>query len=133
MEQAKGERLGSGIHRRTYVYLPDTSCVLKEAIDEVWPNAAEMQFWLNSQFVKDISMHLAPCVWLSSDARFLIQKRARPVDYDALPLTMPSFLTDIKRSNFGMLDDRLVCIDYAMHITNASTRHKKVHWDDREV
>lgn len=133
MEQVKGEFLGQGIHRKVYVYLPDTTCVLKEAIDEVWPNAAEWRLWSDSHLVEEIAKHLAPCIWLSNDARYLIQKRARPVDYDKLPSTMPGFLTDIKRSNFGILDGQLVCVDYAMYITNASTRHKKVNWDDREI
>ncbi|MBG6194786.1 hypothetical protein IWQ52_002300 [Labrenzia sp. EL_159] len=45
-----------------------------------------------------------------------------------LPDKLPTFLTDIKRENFGLFDGRLVCIDYATTIMDASTRLKKADW-----
>ena len=43
-----------------------------------------------------------------------------------LPDKIPSFLTDVKRANFGYYEGRVVCVDYAMTIPNPSTRMKEV-------
>jgi hypothetical protein len=45
-----------------------------------------------------------------------------------MPERMPSFLTDFKRENFGILRGKLVCIDYAMPIPSYNSRLKKVNW-----
>lgn len=47
-----------------------------------------------------------------------------------MPETIPTFLTDLKRENFGLIDGRIVCVDYAMTIPNPSTRLKQVFWTD---
>lgn len=63
------------------------------------------------------------------NGRILLQHKASPiVDRSALPEQVPAFLSDLKPENFGMLDGRLVCLDYAMTIPNPSTKLKKVDW-----
>jgi hypothetical protein len=63
----------------------------------------------------------------------MLQQRVEPIrDSDTLPDMIPAFLTDIKRENFGWYDGRIVCVDYAMHLDNLSTRLKKATWDKKE-
>lgn len=127
-----GERLGSGIHRTVFEcrLLPD--CVVKVELEENWryfANVHEMRFWNHYQNVKEVRKWLAPCEYLSPDGRILIQKRVRSVSKNELPVKLPRFLTDLKAENFGFMPDgRLVCCDYAMTITSASTKLRKADW-----
>jgi hypothetical protein len=66
---------------------------------------------------------------MSPDGRVLLQKKCDPIpDNYNLPTKVPEFLTDLKRSNFGFLNGKLVCIDYGMTIINTSLKLKKADW-----
>ena len=126
-----GEKLGEGIHRTVYECRVRPDLVVKVESDEhrYFANVFEDKFWADHQFYEPVAKWLAPCEYLSSDARILLQRRCRPLhDSDVLPDKIPAFLTDVKRSNFGWLDGRLVCMDYAMMIPNPSKRLKRVIW-----
>ena len=63
---------------------------------------------------------------------FLVQARTtRPTHYD-WPEKVPAYLTDLKKANFGMLNGRLVCHDYGLHMMRevgiASRRMVKARW-----
>ena len=76
-----------------------------------------------------ISRWLAPCEFLSPDGRILLQTRAEPLPFDyRLPDKLPAFLTDLKRANFGLLDGKLVCVDYAFVDIMPSTRLRRACW-----
>jgi hypothetical protein len=100
--------------------------------DEEWrtfSNVIEMRFWNEHEHYKKVADWLAPCEYLSPDGRVLLQRRASViVDPLLLPSHLPAFLTDLKKENFGIMDGRLVCLDYEMTIPNPSTRLKKVEW-----
>lgn len=126
-----GEKLGEGIHRTVYECRVRPDLVVKVESDEhrYFANVFEDKFWVDHQFYEPIAKWLAPCEYLSPDARILLQRRCRPLhDSDVLPDKIPAFLTDVKRSNFGWLDGRLVCMDYAMTIPDPSKRLRKVEW-----
>lgn len=125
-----GALLGEGVHRKVFACRLRPELVVKveaEPAFRYFANVHEMKMW-NDSSLKEAEW-LAPCRYLSPDGRILLQDRADPVpgDYE-MPERMPSFLTDFKRENFGILKGKLVCIDYAMPIPSYSSRLKKVNW-----
>jgi len=125
-----GKQLGEGIHRKVFECKLRPELVVKVESSErrYFANVLEQRFWNDNQEYKPIAKWLAPCEYLSPDGRLLLQRRAEPARVKELPDKMPSFLTDLKVSNFGWLDGRLVCLDYAMTIPNPSARLRKADW-----
>jgi len=125
-----GDKLGSGIHRDVYECKLRPELVVKveyEVNYRYFANVMEMKFWDDHQHYKKVADWLAPCEYMSPDGRILLQRKCKPLDdWSQFPDSFPSFLTDIKLSNFGLLDGRVVCMDYAMTISNPSVKMKKV-------
>ena len=126
-----GDKLGEGIHRTVYSCKLRPDLVVKVENQEMryFANVMEDKFFSDHQSVKEVARWLAPIEFLSPDGRLLLMKRVRPVhESDKLPDKLPAFLTDLKRENFGWLDGRLVCVDYAFTIPNPGLRLRRVHW-----
>lgn len=126
-----GDLIGGGIHRQVFEckLRPDLVVKVEDQDYRDFANVKEMQFWRDHSFVKKIAVWLAPCEHLSPDGRILIQKRVEKVTAAyKMPDKVPSFLTDLKKENFGWLDGKLVCIDYSTTIPNPSMILKKAHW-----
>lgn len=126
-----GEKLGEGIHREVFACKLRPELVVKIEMQEMryFANIMEDKFWVDHQNAKGIAPWLAPIEFLSPDGRLLLMRRADPVPSNfKLPDKLPAFLTDVKRSNFGLLDGKLVCVDYAFTIPNPSTRLRKATW-----
>jgi hypothetical protein len=126
-----GEKIGEGLHRQVFAcsIRPDLVVKVEDAWTRHFANVLEQKFWDDHQYVPKIVDWLAPCEFLSPDGRILLQKRCDPVPSNyKMPVRLPSFLTDLKRSNFGFLHGRLVCFDYEMSITNPSFRLRKVEF-----
>jgi len=126
-----GDRIGQGVHRTVYACKIRPDLVVKVENQEMryFANVMEDKFWTDHVHRKEVSKWLAPIEFLSPDGRLLLMKRVRPLhETDKLPDRLPGFLTDLKRENFGWLDGRLVCVDYAFTIPNPSIRLRKVHW-----
>lgn len=126
-----GEKLGSGIHRDVFDCKIREDLVVKveKADYRYFANVMEMSFWSNYQYCKEISKWLAPCEYMSPDGRILLQRKATPIEECRLPDRLPAFLTDTKPANFGAINGSVVCVDYAMHIVNVSTRMRKARWN----
>lgn len=129
-----GRLIHEGVYRKVFECKLRPELVVKVEEDpdsgyRNFHNVKESMFWYDNQIVSAISKWLAPIVFTSPDARILLQKKARIcTEEDKLPEKLPSFFTDTKRMNFGWLDGRLVCVDYALTITNPSIKMKKVDW-----
>lgn len=127
-----GDKIGSVIHREVFRCKLRPDLVVKVEIDEAYrsfANVREQKFWDDWCFVEKVTRWLAPCEYLSPDGRILLQRRTSPVPDDyALPDKVPGFLTDLKRENFGILDGKLVCVDYAAVVVDASARLKRAVW-----
>lgn len=127
-----GKLLGEGIHRKVFECRLRDDLVVKVEAETDWryfANVLEMRFWNDHEHYKKVADWLAPCEYLSPDGRILLQRRVSPIiERSVLPEQVPAFLSDLKPENFGMLDGRLVCLDYALTIPNPSTRLKKVDW-----
>ncbi len=123
-----GQFLGSGIHRKVGVFLPDTSLVIKCALETPNINILEDEIWM---MVKDtnIAKWFAPCISISPCGMFLLQKRVETRPRNEYPKEIPSFFGDCKYSNFGWLDGKFVCCDYAGFICSSMV-HK---WSERMV
>ena len=102
-----GEKIGEGVHRKVFECRLRPELVVKVEKDEHWryfANAAEMHFWNAAD--PPVARWLAPCEFLSPDGWIMLQRRVVPLaPDDVLPATLPGFLTDIKRGNFGWLPD----------------------------
>lgn len=128
-----GREVGSGVARRVFAYHPDPSLVLKvEDGAGDFQNVAEWHVW---QAVKDTkwAKWFAPVHSISANGALLLMKRTEPAGLSDYPARLPVFMTDIKRSNFGMLDGQLVAHDYGtvplvMLGTGMSARTRKVEW-----
>ena len=126
-----GRLIGEGIHRKVYECRIDPTLVVKVEQPEHWTsfaNMCEMKFWGFHADYKPVADWLAPCHYLSPNGQVLLQQKCDPWT-GPLPEKVPSFLTDLKRENFGNLDGRLVCVDYSSTIMNPSMRLKNAEWD----
>lgn len=125
-------KIGSGIHRDVFECRLNDKWVVKVENDLPWryfANVHEMKFWNDNQYCDAIKKWLAPCEYLSPDGLLLVQHRCQPLrDSDKLPDKLPAFLTDVKKDNWGILDGKLVCFDYALNIPSPSIRLKKADW-----
>lgn len=128
-----GKLIGEGIHRKVYECRIRPDLVVKVENDDYryFANVLEDKFWADNQHYAKVARWLAPCEYLSPDGRILLQRRADPIGRGTkLPDKLPAFLTDVKRSNFGLLNGKLVCVDYAMVLQNPSVRERKADWRD---
>ena len=110
-----GELIAEGVARKVYEVVGNPKLVVKvETTQETFQNVTEWQLWNELQFTQ-YGIHLAPCRRISPCGLVLIQERTCELP-DVLSLTnVPEWLGDVKEENFGILDGRLVCHDYALH------------------
>lgn len=127
-----GDLIGEGIHRKVFKCKLREDLVVKVEFDtnyRYFANVLEMKFWNDNEYYEKISNWLAPCEYLSPDGRILLQKRVAPIlDANIMPKMVPTFLSDLKIDNFGLMGGRVVCIDYSMTIPNPSIKLKSVEW-----
>lgn len=135
--------LGRGMSRNVFSskLLPD--CVVKvEEGAGSFQNVIEWETW---QRVKDTpaSRWFAACKWISPNGTILVMERTRPAAPSEFPESMPTFLCDFKRTNYGMASsvtraggagkDWFVCHDYGTHLmfeNGMTKRMRKVEWWD---
>ena len=123
-----GKWLGGGMSRQVYEHPTDKNKVIKiENSAREFQNVIEWEFWQNWQYDKDVSKWLAPCYSISYNGTFLIMDRTIPLI--TTPKYLPTFLTDHKLDNYGMLKGKLVCHDYGRIVTTLQMKHRK--WGSR--
>jgi hypothetical protein len=129
------DRLGWGCSRNTYVLTRDPTKVVKieAGTGDRFQNVLEWQVW---QRIKDtnIAKYFAPCYDISPWGSALIMARTTPAPENKYPEKMPSFLSDFKRQNYGLLNGKLVCHDYGTNLLYQEGMkvklRKVVWWDD---
>ena len=127
-----GELIGAGSGRAVYNCAYDETAVVK--IEEgagSFQNVTEWNLWQDAADMPHASAWLAPCVKISPCGIVLIQKRTKPAS--KYPQTLPVWLSDTKRTNYGMIGRRFVCHDYGVHRmehSGLSKRTRKVEWWD---
>lgn len=131
-----GDKIAHGMSREVFACRIDPKCVVKcEDTAGHFQNIIEWETW---QRVKDTpySRWFAECKWISPSGCVLIMERTRPASPSEFPDRVPVFLTDLKRSNFGMAQsngkrDWFVCHDYGTHLmfeNGMTKRLKKADW-----
>lgn len=80
-------------------------------------NRLERLTWLRFTFWQfSASERMCPSLWCSPMGLVLVQRRVKPLDRVPLPEELCHiwrWSTDHKRENYGVLDGRVVCVDYA--------------------
>lgn len=109
-----GERLGAGVGREVYVNLMDEDTVIKYE-PEGFQNIKEWEMWQEVEMTK-YAKWFAPCITISPNGIFLVQKRTyKPLKVD-YPEKVPSFFMDKKYDNYGVIIEKgikkFVCHDY---------------------
>jgi hypothetical protein len=126
-----GDKIGEGAYRAVYSFdmIPDT--VIKVTNSEEPCNILEMAVW-NSVKDTKYAKWFAPCLFISPEGGFLIQKRCVAMKYeDKIPIRIPSFFTDIKHDNWGFIDGKLVCHDYQFikkPVNDSMKINQKIDW-----
>lgn len=129
-----GKYLGHGISRQVYEHPHDRTLVIKiEMAARSFQNIKEWETWDALRMTKHAKW-LAPCVSISVCGIVLIQKRTRPMAESEVPKSLPEWLSDHKRVNYGVLDGHVVCHDYGSnlllnHGAFNSKMRRKIDWD----
>lgn len=134
-----GDLIAEGCSRTVYECDYDKSCVVKIHRDtEFLPsdNILEWELWDMIKYMdNEASKWFAPCVRISDNGRILIQKKTKPLtDKQWSQLSkVPSFLSDIKRENFGMYKGHVCMHDYAftLYRLGISNKMKRISKADR--
>lgn len=125
--------IGSGRDRTVYSSALFPNCVIKvEDNQRSFQNIREWQTWELVQHTHH-ARWFAPCRWISPTGIVLVMERTREPTPKRYPEKMPVFLTDFKRSNYGMYKSRLVCHDYGTNILmtyGLSDRMVRPDWSD---
>lgn len=133
--------LGRGISRTVIPYYPpcqdnddegtSPTFVLKIChTADVSANYYEYEVWRSVEMTK-WSRWFAPIVDISIDGRVLIQHRTQPLA--TTPTKIPEFLTDLKIVNWGLLNGKPVCHDYATLnlMLTVGLSDKMINWSSR--
>lgn len=109
-----GKLLGRGAHRMVFEYAPaPRKWVIKVDVGNRNANIMEEETWAHVQYTK-MGKWFAPVSELSHGGRLILQRRCVMVtDKSKYPKKVPDFFTDLKYKNWGTLDGRFVCLDYA--------------------
>ena len=123
--------ISNGISRNVYTSSVFPDCVVKVEEDAcMFQNVMEWQTWGKVRGTA-LEKWFAPCKWISPNGSVLIMKKTtEPAEKHYLK-QLPVFLTDTKRSNYGMYQGRLVCHDYGTSLLmeyGMSKRMRNVEW-----
>jgi hypothetical protein len=128
------DMIGQGCSRKVFLSKLDSSLVIKvEEAGRSFNNIREWELWEDVRHDKNAARWLAPCVNISLCGTILIQKRTEPAHKRRFPKVLPRWIaTDLKYQNWGLLDGKIVCHDYASHLAQRygtmSKSTVKAHW-----
>lgn len=128
-----GVRLGGGIARDVYeLNFPPkgmASVIKFEDVAGSFQNIIEWEAWQNVCDTK-WEKWFAPCCQISRAGCVLVQRKTTTLQ--KLPKRVPSFLKDLKESNWGEYEGRPVCHDYGTMapISVEAVKMVKAVWRD---
>jgi len=128
-----GDLIGFGITRYVFEYKPDPEWVMKIDVSNYFANINEWLLWGAIKDDKRYNKWYAPVKDISACGKFMLQKYCTPLsDTDNVPKMLPINFHDIKKENFGLLDERVVLIDYGgqtfMDALPNKIQLKKANW-----
>lgn len=109
--------LGQGQYRNVYnIEFPihGKECVLKIENGIGNQNCMEWYMWNEVKHSKELKKWFSPCYFMSRNGRALIQVKTSPLQEKDIRKfdKIPSYFTDLKKSNYGMIGNQLVSHDY---------------------
>lgn len=113
-----GDVIGKGAFRTVHECRLNSNYVIK--VEDVLDgssykhNVKEWNFYRETLYTKSISKWLAPCIAISACGTYLIQQRATPLPENTKRIKLPAFISDIKRENLGIINGKIVCLDYSI-------------------
>lgn len=127
-----GNKLGGGVSRTVFDSPLNSDWVIKVETGTKFQNIFEFETWRNFSYsdCEEIAVWLAPCYFMSPEGKVLIQQKCEPIPKSMLPKKVPTFLTDLKQENWGLLNGNPVCIDYGFVIPELNVKLKKANWDE---
>lgn len=132
-----GMKIADGSARSVYTMkLMDELVVKIEPGDNSFQNVEEWNRWNDIKYMEDARKWFAPCRSISPNGKILIQERVyRPHEHYEYPKRMPRWFTDLKKSNFGFLEDgSFVCCDYGLSLISdfgcGKVVYRKADWID---
>lgn len=107
-------RLGRGVYRDVYEITGRPDEVLKlEVRGAAFCNVTEWLTWINAP--PEAKPWLAPCLDISACGKALTMARTQPMTEAAWEaLKVPAWFNDVQPGNWGLIDGRPVCHDYAL-------------------
>lgn len=111
-----GKLLGQGQYRDVFEYRDPTQVIKLENRAKSFCNITEHELWHASAGTR-LRRWLAPCIDISANGAWLIQRRTTPLPSGKLPDRVPSVLADLKPDNWGLFEGRVVCHDYGNNRT----------------
>lgn len=111
-----GDPLAEGMDRVVFEHRQDPSLVVKiETRDgDLFQNVIEWVTWNDLRETR-FAKYLAPCHAISPNGRALVMTRVEPLE-EGRQVRLPSFLTDLKVCNYGLLEGRVVACDYGANL-----------------
>lgn len=110
-----GERIDYGTSRQVYAVENDPTLVIKWEYDgKRFQNQQEWLVWEAIKTFPETARWFAPCVDISPNGIWLLQKRCLKLPKDRYPKELPDFLGDLKYTNFGLLGKQVVAMDYGV-------------------
>lgn len=121
-----GDWIASGSHRGVFQHATDKTCIIKlEKEYHQFYNVIEWEVW-NRVKDTEYAKWFAPCVAISNNGRFLIQKKTKKVEMKKLPRKILHFFCDRKVENWGLYRGQPVCHDYALTVLMEEGMSKKM-------
>jgi hypothetical protein len=128
-----GKLLGKGLYRDVYELKGDKDYVIKiqRAMTQGdFSNALEWNYYQRNEDWDRLIRWLAPAIAIDETSQILVQRRAIFKTIDKYPEKMPSIFSDFKIQNYGWIDKKFVCVDYAGLLLGNTLRLKRAKWWD---
>lgn len=125
-----GDAIAAGSTRIVCKGINNSTVIKFETCAKRFQNIMEWETW---QIIKHTPFKrwFAPCIDISDNGAILIQEFCRDMELKELPEELPAFFCDIKKDNFGIYNDLVVCRDYGNSYlidNGANKRMKKAEW-----
>lgn len=132
--------IDSGAYRNVYEVdslFGGDQYVLKIENGNGFQNIMEWNLWNELNYDKELSKWFAPCLKISEHGKVLIQRKTSPLTEKDIAKfdKIPEYLTDTKKSNYGMIGRQLVCHDYGLiniSMIMSKAKMKKPEWWEHE-
>jgi len=126
--------ISKGSAREVYTFGFDKNLIVKvETGAQSFQNIIEWETWSRVKFIS-LARWFAPCVHISACGTVLVMARTTQPAARQYPAKLPIFLTDTKRSNYGLYKGRFVCHDYGHNLLMEYGMTKKMRrsewWDE---